>query len=379
MKKVLFVVPNLLHGGSNKCLENIIGLIGKEALDVNVISYELINDKLPYYSIFKDFLVRMPFIYTFASKHTVIRKTLNAIKNYLHIDLWQAIYKQSARQLQKKNNFDVVVGFQESYATHFASYFPCKKVAWVHCDYDDYKVRSNNLDELRWYKNIDKIVCVSQYTKEVFVKSYESLRSRTISIYNPLDSVSIIKSSTLFEVSEFKSAFNIVSIGRFAAVKQFHLIPDVVRKMVSMNNQLDFCWYIIGDGDDYLMDETRKKIHDYDLQDKVILLGAKNNPYPYIAKAQLLVSTSYSEACPYVVNEGKILHTPIVCNNYPTAIEMIEPGKTGYVTSLDNMHELLINLIEDKKDLYSTVVDSLKSYACGNSLIIRQILKCINR
>lgn len=378
MKKVLFVVPNLLHGGSNKCLENIIGLIDKDSLDVNVISYELINENLPYFTIFQNYLVRMPFLYTFASKYTVIRKALNAIKNYLHIDLWQAIYKQSACQLQKKYNFDVVVGFQESYATHFASYFPCKKVAWVHCDYDDYKVRSNNLDELKWYKNIDKIVCVSQYTKEVFAKSYESLRSRTISIYNPLDSASIIKNSKLFDVPEFKSAFNIVSIGRFAAVKQFHFIPNVVKKIVESNSQLDFCWYIIGDGDNYLMEETRKKIREYNLQDKVVLLGAKNNPYPYIAKAQLLVSTSYSEACPYVVNEGKILHTPIVCNNYPTAIEMIEQGKTGYVISLDTMHELLIDLMEDKNGYYSTVVDSLKNYAYDNSVIIKQIFDCVN-
>lgn len=379
MRKVLFVVPNLMHGGSNKCLENIIALLDKGSLDVKVISYELIDEGLPYYTIFKDYLVRMPFLYTFSSRHAVIRKTLNAIKNYLHIDLWQAIYKRSARQLQKKHNFDVVVGFQESYATHFASYFPCKKAAWVHCDYDDYKVRSNNLDELKWYKKFDKIVCVSKYTKEVFAKSYESLRKRTISIYNPLDSASILNSSTLFDVSEFKSTFNLVSIGRFAAVKQFHFIPDIVKKMVENNRQLDFCWYIIGDGDNYLMEETRKKIRDYNLQDKVVLLGAKNNPYPYIAKAQLLVSTSYSEACPYVVNEGKILHTPIVCNNYPTAIEMIEPGKTGYVTSLDTMHEILIDLMEDKSGQYSKVVDYLKDYTYDNSLIIRQIIECVNK
>ena len=43
----------------------------------------------------------------------------------------------------------------------------------------------------------------------------------------------------------------------------------------------------------------------------------------------MVVSTSVSEACPNVINEAKILHTPIVATNFGSVYEFIEDGVNG--------------------------------------------------
>lgn len=50
--------------------------------------------------------------------------------------------------------------------------------------------------------------------------------------------------------------------------------------------------------------------------DKVILLGAKSNPYPYFMQSNLQVCLSQSESFSYVIAESKVLHIPVLCNDF---------------------------------------------------------------
>ena len=55
-------------------------------------------------------------------------------------------------------------------------------------------------------------------------------------------------------------------------------------------------------------------ISDHSVENEVICLGNKTNPYPYFKVADLLVSTSSSEACPMIFNEAKILNLPVMAD-----------------------------------------------------------------
>ena len=94
--------------------------------------------------------------------------------------------------------------------------------------------------------------------------------------------------------------------------KRFSEIPAIADKL--RNSGCSFKWYILGGGNTYNeYDKLVQNIKNKHIEDFVICLGEKLNPYPYIAHSDLVVNTSYIEACPRVVIESKIIKTPVVC------------------------------------------------------------------
>ena len=89
-----------------------------------------------------------------------------------------------------------------------------------------------------------------------------------------------------------------------------------------------------------------KNIKEYDVADCVKVLGEKKNPYPFFKSANLLVSTSISEACPMIFNEAKILNLPIISSDFPSAYEFIVPGKDGYICDIDTMPTMIEQIIQ---------------------------------
>lgn len=374
MNKILFVIPEFTHGGSNKSLENILSLVDKSQFDLYVYSLSVNEESQWYAKVFNKCLIEQGSLYKSCVRNTILRKGLNAIKNFLGVDLWQIIYRIETTRIQRRYKFDTVVGFLESYATHFASHFDTQKIAWIHCDYNDYKVRSNNLDETKWYKQFDNIIGVSEYTTKVFVSNYPIFRDKTVCIYNLLNVEYVRKQAeqTVDDLNFDTRVFSLVSVGRFAEVKQFHRIPEIVKTIKANDKKISFKWYIIGDGDEWLISLTKNLIEEYNIAENVILLGAKNNPYPYIKKANLLVSTSRSEACPYVVNEAKALHTPVVSVDYPSAQELIN-SDFGIISSFDKLPSVLSTLIKDDNGKYTSLKVGADVFEYSNADILQRL------
>jgi glycosyltransferase involved in cell wall biosynthesis len=71
-------------------------------------------------------------------------------------------------------------------------------------------------------------------------------------------------------------------------------------------------------------------IKDRQLEDRVINLGFKQNPYKYIKNASLLVLSSDREGLPTIVIESLILGTPVVSTDCPTGPSEILTGDLAY-------------------------------------------------
>ena len=83
-------------------------------------------------------------------------------------------------------------------------------------------------------------------------------------------------------------------------------------------------WFIIGDGPEVERACVEQEIKKYGVEDTVILLGNKPNPFSYLSKADLFVLTSVYESYPTVINEAKVLNIPIMANDIPPAHEMLQ-------------------------------------------------------
>lgn len=124
----------------------------------------------------------------------------------------------------------------------------------------------------------------------------------------------------------------LLSIGRFCEAKNYDNVPDICKRI--LENGCDIKWYIIGFGPDEAI--IRQKIKEAGMQDYVIILGKKENPYPYIKACDIYVQPSRYEGKSVTVREAQILCKPVAVTNYPTASSQIQDGVDGVIVPMEN-------------------------------------------
>lgn len=375
MKKVLFILPNLEHGGTSKSLDNLLKLLDKEKYCCKVVCSNPRSQGY-YEEIFKDYLIQWPVWFQRFLQSLFIHRIGVVFFRLFNISFWYPVYKYAVNTLARKHQIDLVVGYQENRPTHIASAFSGNSVVWIHGVYSSY-VESRKCTESCCFHRTDKIICVSKHAADVLRAIVPEDAHKIDFIYNLLDVKSIMEQSkhSVDDIRFKNDQFTIVSIGRYNWVKQFEKIPEIAKKVIDAGAK-NFRWYIIGNGSQSLIQQTSQKIKDEHLEDNVILLGSKDNPYPYIAKSNLLISTSLSESCPYVVNEAKVLHIPVLSTDYPSAIELINPNN-GIITPIEDMHTALTKLITNEGGIYQTLVNSCAKQHYDNTPMLDLLEKLL--
>lgn len=238
-----------------------------------------------------------------------------------------------------------------------------KKVLWVHGR--NVLNKKNNKFFDRLYRKFNKIYCVSEKTREDFVHDFPHCKDIAQVCYNVFDAEDIIKRGSLEpDVQMCKSTVNIVSVGRLSSIKGHDRIPQIVERLTSNNYHVK--WYIVGDGDNRAAVE--ELIREYDVMNDVILLGMKDNPYPYIRQCDIYVQPSYSEGYCTTTMEAKILHKPIVTTDVPGMREQFESGVNGLIveSSVDGLYSGIKKLL-DEPELCESFVERLKGEKLDNS------------
>jgi glycosyltransferase involved in cell wall biosynthesis len=80
----------------------------------------------------------------------------------------------------------------------------------------------------------------------------------------------------------------------------------------------------------------KQKIAEAGIESHVILLGKKENPYPYIKRCDLYLQPSRYEGKSVSVREAQILCKPVIITDYPTASSQIKSGIDGFIAPTDN-------------------------------------------
>ncbi len=374
--KVLFVIPSLNSGGTVSSLASIVNSALSSMIDIDVFSIKRSgrNEAVSSYVIGLNGLINaLHSDFSSLSRSNKVKFLLLKLLYRLSpfrsfID--DTVERWTINRIEKKGEYDYVVAFAEDFTTRFVSKFRCKnKIAWLHCDYA-YSKAHNDFD---YYNQYSTIVCVSNYTRVSFVNYYPQLADRTITIYNLFNSHEVLdKSKARIDDSLFdNSSFTLLSVGRIASVKRFEMIPQIASFLHKQG--VIFKWYVIGDArePEDLM-KLKDAIQQNGMQDIVTYLGAKDNPYPYFVRSNVLVSLSISEACPMIFNEAKILHLPIVSTNFGSSYEFIEEGKNGFITSIDEMPAVLLK-IATNKELLETMPKDEETKEDWNLNILSQL------
>ena len=375
MKKVLFVLPDLRVGGTSTSFNVLYNNIFSD-YDITVLPISNYND------VEINFADKVICGSRLLSLFYANSKALNGLERWmcllakligkslisLGVDFEELIFKCQRKKLIQ---YDVVVAYQEGYVTRFCSKIKAmNKIAWIHCNYDSYL--PPNEDESAVYNNFQHIVCVSEFTSNVFKHRYPLLSSKVVGVYNLMDIERIVSLSkeNVSDIKRVENRFYIISVGRITPVKRFEEIPQIACGLRKRN--LNFCWYIVGPDDD---PPTTHKLLDaikgYQVEDCVKWLGGKANPYPYFKKANLYVCLSESEACPMVFIEANILGVPVVTTDFGSSYEFIKQNENGLITKreslVDSIYSVYQNLHEWKD---KTLIDNPKNY---NKLIVDKL------
>lgn len=396
MKKKIFIFSHAMEiGGAERALLGLLNSIDYSKYDIDLFllrhSGELLDlipnevnllPETPQYSV-----LMMPMIQALKSGQiaVVLGRLVGKIKakNYSikHPAQSSAVavdysHKYVVDFLPKINdkNYDCAISFLTPHYIVSKKVNADKKIAWIHTDYSTIEVDVQS--ELQMWSRFDNIVSISDDVTAAFLKKFPELKSKIVLIENILSKTFIEEQSNEFDVSNEMPADSIklLSIGRFCEAKNFDNVPEIASLIKAKG--IDFKWYIIGYGSDEAL--IKSKIAEYNISDTVIILGKKDNPYPYIKACDIYVQPSRYEGKCVAVREAQILDKPVVITNYTTAQSQLNDGFDGAIVPMDNAGcaNALADFILDK-DKQNQFISNMKTTDYSNQNEVEKIYKII--
>jgi len=159
------------------------------------------------------------------------------------------------------------------------------------------------------YGKADLIMYVSQRMKQDLHEHF-NIRKDEVVIYNPYD-IDRILSDAEKQVNNFtfkKEKRYLVTVGRLISLKRFQ---DVIEVMQELPNDVELI--LLGDGNE--KEKLNTLSVEYGLEERVHFMGQVKNPYQYISRSDIFVSSSEVEGFPNVLLESMICKTPIVSSD----------------------------------------------------------------
>ena len=250
-----------------------------------------------------------------------------------------------------------------------------KKICWIHTDYT--RIDINTELELPVWASYDHVISISPDVTRTFLQVFPSLRDKIVEMENILPTEFVRKRADEFDASTemVENGVKVLSVGRFCVAKNYDNVPDICRRI--REKGINLYWFLIGYGDDSLI---RQRIREADMEEYVIILGKRFNPYPYMKACDIYVQPSRYEGKSVTVREAQILCKPVVVTDYSTAKSQIQNCMDGVIVSLDNEKcaQSMVEFIRNKK-LQSHIVDYLQQHDYGNMTEIKMLYKLFDK
>ena len=178
----------------------------------------------------------------------------------------------------------------------------------------------------------DKLYCVSDAVYDKLASMFPEKRSRMEVLHNFIDADEIRrKSEEKADISEFTGEFKILTIARLEYQKGIDIAISAAQ--ILEERGIPFKWYVIGDGSE--RKRLGRMIRAKGLDNSFILLGIRQNPYPYLKACDLFALTSRFEGYPVTLIEARALCVPILASDMPCIREQISDGVNGILTPAD--------------------------------------------
>jgi glycosyltransferase involved in cell wall biosynthesis len=300
-KKILFIVPTMLGGGAERVMLTLLKHLPREQFDLSLALVEKVGSYL-------DELPNDVVVYDLEAgrvRYSVIKivRLINEIKpdivfstlGHLNIALMMA-----KRLLPKDVKVVIREAITVSSQMEQIMNMPMK-ILW------------NNLYK-RFYPRADKIICQADFMKEDLRLNYHIPDSKMKVVYNPVDIyLAQVKTKERNPFQNMQGTINLIAVGRLEEQKGYHRIitrfPDLLR-----NKENAHLWFL---GEGILKEELYQQALHLGINERVHFVGFQENPYTWMAHADLFVMSSIYEGLPNVLLEAMACGCPVVSLEHP--------------------------------------------------------------
>lgn len=358
-KRILFLIHTLGGGGAEKALVNLVKILPLENYDITVqtvINTGKYRSELPSCVRYRTFL-SLPGLSRpeRTGESGSLLGTPGKMKIFaarMYVALWRLFPAKLLHRLVVHGKYDYEIAFLEGICAKIISGCPnssSHKLAWIHVDISEQKKSHavfSSLDEEReMWQRFDMVACVSEYVRDTFLKMFPSLGSKVAVCHNVLDAQEIRTLANYGTAAVEPRRFTFVSVGRLNMQKGY---DRLINACICLFKQgLEFDVWIIGTGT--MRDELQAKIREAGVENSVRLLGFIENPYPYVASADVFVAPSRTEGLSTVVAEALVLGKPVVATDCSGMSELLGASERGLIVDnseqgiREGMREMLEN------------------------------------
>lgn len=176
-------------------------------------------------------------------------------------------------------------------------------------------------------------------------------KAKLTTLYTPFDLDLLSRKAAQKAINPFKDkeSLKLVITGKIAPSKGQAEATEAVGKLIEKGYKVELC--VIGlpvDPED--AEPLSKVISQYQLHDKVHLVGHQSNPLAILAQADVGIMASRQEAFGRVTFEYMATGRPVVGANSGATPEMIDHGKNGLLYKLGDSADLVQQLEKYAKD-----------------------------
>ena len=402
MRPRIFIAIHYMHlGGAETSLLGLLQALDTSKVDVDLFVYshegelmKLIPDGInllpenPIWSMFEKplkFVLRKGYLRMFVARTWAkfrVRgykrqecKESHALLSYIGDEVSKIL-----PNLYHLGTYDLAISFLTPHNFVLDHVHANKKICWIHTDYT--KIDINAELEIPVWNSYDYIASISDDVTKTFLEVFPTLKDKIIEIENILSPEFVRSRVEMIPVEEIDKVIpsndgciKLLTIGRYSPQKKLEQIPAICRGIIESG--IDIKWYIIGFGasDEYI----RKEIDKEGMQDRVILLGKKENPYPYIKACDWYVQPSRYEGKSVVVREAQMLGKPVIVTNYPTASSQIKHGVDGVIVPMEisECANQMVCALSDNH-LKHKLMEYVSSHDYGNMKEVEKLYKILD-
>lgn len=342
MINILFMIPNLGHGGAEKVLVNLVNHLDRTKFRITVMS--LYDEGINRTSLAKHIQYKACF-----------RRSFPGVSHWLKLMSPEKLYCWLVHE-----HYDIVVSYLEGQTARIVS--GCTdpktiKICWIHRTMtsmrDSARLFRGESEAKHCYSAFDKIVSVSKDVQNAFMNLYH-LDDKGIVLYNTNETDQILTmANESVELDIFsENQIKLCAMGTLIPVKGFDRLAAVHKKLREHGYSVHT--YILGEGMEkkHLEELTRT----YSISESFTLLGYQTNPYRYLSRCDLFVCSSRSEGLSTAVTEALILGIPVVTTSVSGMTELLGDNEYGMITKNDEeaLYQGIRKLIEEPEllDVY---------------------------
>jgi asparagine synthase (glutamine-hydrolysing) len=218
--------------------------------------------------------------------------------------------------------------------------------------------RPLNLLKKRIVNSCDKIICVSNFTRQKMIDMHGADPAKCEVLNNTLDPainlpVNFIKPDYLLNRYKLNSDNQIIfTLTRLASTEQYKGYEQVIKAVSHLKYQFPNIKYILsGKYDKQEAYRINRLIGHYGVEEQVIVTGFINETEleDHFLLADLFVLPSKKEGFGIVFIEALACGLPVICGNEDGSLDAIRNGELGTAVNVDNIKELEDAIIANLK------------------------------